>query len=169
MVAKTHLRLVAPTTEKQTVAPDMIRRRPTALSRAPDGGRSRAPDRRRERRPLGPSRQRDDLGRLSLLALIPALTASITVPQLGSPMLFSLLRIALGAGFGPGLSHSFFAGFGSLNHWIAWLGLEPARDWRPLAGSLLARRSYHDAPIAPNKYASPRVVCLLFAQPRRHF
>ena len=78
MVAKTHLRLVAPTTEKQTVAPDMIRRRPTALSRAPDGGRSRAPDCRRERRPLGPSRQRDDLGRLSLLALIPALTASIT-------------------------------------------------------------------------------------------
>ena len=78
MVANTHLRLVAPTTEKQTVAPDMIRRRPTALSRAPDGGRSRAPDRRRERRPLGPSRQRDDLGRLSLLALIPALTASIT-------------------------------------------------------------------------------------------
>jgi hypothetical protein len=87
----------------------------------------------------------------------------LAVPQLGSPMPFSLLRIALGAGFGPGLSHSFFAGFGSLNHWIAWLGLEPARDWRPLAGSLLARRSYHDAPIAPNKYASPRVVCCLLS------
>ena len=37
MVAKTHLRLVAPTTEKQTVAPDMIRRRPEGAHHRPVG------------------------------------------------------------------------------------------------------------------------------------
>ena len=31
---------------------------------------------------------------------------------------------------------------------LEWLGLEPARDWRPLAGSLFARPSYHDASCA---------------------
>jgi type 1 fimbriae regulatory protein FimB/type 1 fimbriae regulatory protein FimE len=34
MVAKSHLRVVAPTTEKQTVAPDMARRRPNAELRS---------------------------------------------------------------------------------------------------------------------------------------
>jgi hypothetical protein len=80
--------------------------------------------------------------------------------------LFFAEGVTLGTGLGPGLSHSFFVGFDSLDHWIAPSGMVGVRSSQTLVRAWLARSSYPDTRTRPHKYVTRCVVCLLFASPR---
>ena len=63
-MAKSHLKLVAPSTEKRTVTPTTPSKRRTADARVPDRDRDREADQGSQAQPLGPPGRHHDLGGL---------------------------------------------------------------------------------------------------------